>query len=237
MLPTNLLSAPLSRLRRRIPNQRRITRTFCMQQMRLTLSATVSTLMFSGRTYIYPTGCADDAPPLRVSSLHTQQNRMVHSRYGTFCVILSSKSTNFRGNLNDVERLCPDRNELKATNLSIGALTETRDDLTISVGVKVHSTGASVALSAGDDCLKLFNPLSVNVTESRLEQSFKRDSIQKVRGEYVSPKRDNSFDQIGDPFRMKSDKGSFSPPGEAIKPKEIIPPTEISSFHEAPRIT
>lgn len=171
MLPTNRLSAPLSRLRRRIPNQKRITRTFCMQQMRPTLCATLSTQAISGRTYIYPTGCADDAPPSRVSSLHTQQNRMVHSRYGTLCVILSSKSTNFRGNLNDVERLCPDRNELKATNLSIGALTETRDDLTISVGVKVHSTGASVALSAGDDCLKLLNPLPVNVSESRLKQT------------------------------------------------------------------
>ncbi|WP_145106060.1 hypothetical protein [Gimesia panareensis] len=76
---------------------------------------------------------------------------MVRSRYGTLSVIPSSKSTNLRGKLNDFERLCPDRNELEATDLSIGALTETRDDLTISVGVKVYSTGASVALSAGDD--------------------------------------------------------------------------------------
>ncbi len=62
MLPTNRLIAPLSRLRRRIPNQTRITRALCMQQMHPTLSTTVSTLSISGRTNIYTTGCADDAP-------------------------------------------------------------------------------------------------------------------------------------------------------------------------------
>ena len=87
----------------------------------------------------------------------------------------------FRGNLNNIERLCPDRNELEATNLSIGVLTEIRDDLTISVGVKVHSTGASVALSAGDDCLKLLNPLPVNVRESRLKQSSNGIQLRKSK--------------------------------------------------------
>lgn len=181
MLPTNRLSAPLLRLRRRIPNQTHISRALCMQQMRPTLCATLSTLAISGRTNIYPTGCPDDASPSRVSSIPARQNRMVLSRYGTLCVILSSKSTYFRGNLNDYERFYPDRNELEVTNLSIGVLTEIRDDLTISVGVKVHSTGASVALSAGDDCLKLLNPLPVNVRESRLKQSSNGIQLRKSK--------------------------------------------------------
>lgn len=191
MLPTNRLSAPLLRLRRRIPNQTHISRALCMQQMRPTLCATLSTLAISGRTNIYPTGYPDDAPPSMVSTIPARQNRIVLSRYRTLCVILSAKSTNFRGNLNDFERFCPDRNELEATKLSIGALTETRDDLTISVGVKVHSTGASVALSAGDDCLKLLNPLPVNVPESRLKQSSNGIQLRKSE-KNTSHQRENN---------------------------------------------
>ena len=236
MLPTNRLSAPLSRLRRRLPNQTRFLRALCMQ-MGPSLNATVSTLTISGRTNIYTTGFADDLSQLDVQSIPAQQNRMVISHNGTLCVIRSDESTNFSGKLNHFAGFSPDRNELEATVLSTEALKETGDDLTISVGVKVHSTGASVALSAGDDCLQLLIPVPVNITESRLEQSFKRDSAQKARRKCVSRQTKYSLDQIGDPFRMKSDNGSFSPPGEAIKPKEIVPPDKISSFHEAPRMT
>ena len=110
MLPTNRLSAPLSRLRRRLPNQTRVSRALYMQ-MRPTLNATVPPLTISGRINVYPTGFADNPAQPDVLSIPAQQNWMVISREGNPDVILSYESTNLKRKLKDFERLYPDQNE------------------------------------------------------------------------------------------------------------------------------